>query len=527
MAISKVQTSTRGTSSGPSLTVAASFSSLPTAGNYVVAVVTSGSGKFGSDPTGWTLTDNQSGNTYTLRATSGGQGNRGAVFTAPVVGSSGTFTVTATVAPGGVDSGMGLTLIELSPLDGSSLVDLLVQINDEAIYSTNFNVTTSATDFADEYVIALSQPRGNGSYNASPSPAVPPSGFSTVFKVDSGDGAGYCCDRITTVTGAQSIDFSGLPSDGSPGMLAVSFRGASAAAAVEPFVVRRHRGIRSSQGVRVMRLRVPQQQSGYVEQAATISVDQVTETDTAQAIQLNRSIAVGQVQETDTSQAVTARQTQAIGQVSETDTALAVAITQSRTVGQVTETDAAQAVTSLQPRAVAQVSETDTAQAIATQQAGAIGQVSETDAAQAIAVTQIASLGQVSETDTAQSFVARQAEVVAQVTETDTAQAIAVLQSRAIEQVQESDTAQGLSTAMGLAQVVETDTARDLSVIGGTALGQASEADTAQPIALRLGVLVEQVAENDEAFGITLVEGGDAGAGSGAQWIIRHRRRRH
>ncbi len=228
MAISIVQRSTRASGAGPSLTRAGSFSSTPTVGNWVVVLFSTGSGEFGTAPSSISATDNQ-GNTYTQRAFCEGADTVCAVLTAPITTASGTFTVTGTIAPSGADTASGITLLEVTPLDGANLVDILIQLNDQTSYSTTFDVTTAATDTADELVIAMTCPRGNGSFNASPSPAVPPSGYTTIDEVNSGNGAVYSCQRITTATGAQSINLSGKPIDSNPGMLVVSFRGAAAA----------------------------------------------------------------------------------------------------------------------------------------------------------------------------------------------------------------------------------------------------------------------------------------------------------
>lgn len=223
MAITPVQFFPRATGAAPAASAAATASANVTKDNWLVAVCNAGFGSYGTAPTGWNVTDTQ-GNAYTSRAAASASGNRIGVFTA-VAGSTGPLTTTATFTGAGVDSDQGLTVFECSPLDAANLVDLLVQISDEVNFATVFNVTTAATDFADELVLAIACPRGNGAFNASPSPAVPPAGFTTLFKVDSGLGAGYACYRITTATGTQSLNLSGCPADGQPGMVVVSFRG--------------------------------------------------------------------------------------------------------------------------------------------------------------------------------------------------------------------------------------------------------------------------------------------------------------
>jgi hypothetical protein len=77
----------------------------------------------------------------------------------------------------------------------------------------------------------------------------------------------------------------------------------------------------------------------------TLTLNQVTETDLAQAIAKRKIKAVGQVSETDTAQAIAKRKIKAVGQVSETDTSQVIAKGKIKAVSQVSETDLAQAIT--------------------------------------------------------------------------------------------------------------------------------------------------------------------------------------
>ncbi len=129
-------------------------------------------------------------------------------------------------------------------------------------------------------------------------------------------------------------------------------------------------------------------------------------------------------------------------------------------VAQVTETDTAQAINPV-PGAVtvsvAQVTETDTAQSISPQQGAviAVNQAAETDTAQAISpvpgLVNI-SVNQVTETDTAKNITPQQGTVISigQVSETDTAQTISQVPGTAtisVGQALETDTA--LSVSVG------------------------------------------------------------------------------
>lgn len=84
---------TRSTSAVASLDC--TFDTTPTAGRLLVVFVWSSGG---SPNIG--VADNQSGNTYTQRDSDGYSAIWGKTYTAPVVGASGTFTITATPAAG-------------------------------------------------------------------------------------------------------------------------------------------------------------------------------------------------------------------------------------------------------------------------------------------------------------------------------------------------------------------------------------------------------------------------------------------
>lgn len=130
----------------------------------------------------------------------------------------------------------------------------------------------------------------------------------------------------------------------------------------------------------------------------TVTLDQVTETDTAQSLTVVDPILVGvsQVSETDTAQSLTVIDPKLItlDQVSETDTAqtLTVSVTDVVALAQVTETETAQSLTVVDPilGQVAQVTETDTARGLTVVDPAiiALAQVTETDTAQAFTLSQ-------------------------------------------------------------------------------------------------------------------------------------------
>lgn len=259
--------------------------------------------------------------------------------------------------------------------------------------------------------------------------------------------------------------------------------------------------------------------------AGGVALNQVTETDLAQAIAKRKVKAIGQVTETDLAQAISKRKVRTVAQVTETDLAQTIAKRKIKAVNQALETDLAQAITISGPQiiSVAQVTETDLAQAITKRKVRAVGQVTETDLAQAIAKRKTKALNQVTETDLAQAITKRKARAVNKVSETDLAQTITKRKVRAVGQVIETDTAQTITTSgnkiipvtqvtetdlaqaitkrkvRAIAQATETDLAQALSVDKIAAVGKAIETDLAQAMARQKIKTVNQVSETDLA----------------------------
>jgi hypothetical protein len=116
--------------------IAGSFTTLPTVGNLVVIFVSRFSGT--ATPT---MTDNQ-GNTYTRRVGTSPGGGCVDIWTAPVVTSAGTFTVTFTP---GVGEYMTMVLVEVEDADLASPVDVSVETVTSA-------ATTQTANLADTTV---------------------------------------------------------------------------------------------------------------------------------------------------------------------------------------------------------------------------------------------------------------------------------------------------------------------------------------------------------------------------------------
>lgn len=192
----------------------------------------------------------------------------------------------------------------------------------------------------------------------------------------------------------------------------------------------------------------------------TVSIAQVTETDTAQALTAvpgAKTTAVNQVVEDETAQAlaVAATKTQAITQVQETETAQAFSVVAAHTVAiaQVQENETAQPLTvaASKIQAIAQTVETETAQTLLAQQPGSFSGVVELDTAQSltVATSVTAAIGQVVESATAQSLtpVLQTTLGITLALEIDAAQALTPIanQSASIAQVVETETAQSLT----------------------------------------------------------------------------------
>ena len=180
----------------------------------------------------------------------------------------------------------------------------------------------------------------------------------------------------------------------------------------------------------------------------TVTIGQVTETDTAQAITwAPKRRLVNQVTETDLAQGIARLKTRAVGQVVETDLAQALTARKQRVLGQVVETDVAQVITRAGVAVpVGQVTETDLAQSIAWLVRRLLNQAQEADIAQPMTRRKTVSVGQTLEANLAQGLFPRKSRLLGQVIEVDLAQSIAwAPKTRVVQQVLETDLAQAIS----------------------------------------------------------------------------------
>lgn len=111
--------------------------------------------------------------------------------------------------------------------------------------------------------------------------------------------------------------------------------------------------------------------------------------------------AVEQVVETDTAQAVTARKRKTLTQPADADTALSLAARKARTVGQASEADGSMAVSSRKARAVGMASEADSARSLTIGRRFAVAIAAETDTAGSVSGVKRKTLGLVVEADVA------------------------------------------------------------------------------------------------------------------------------
>ena len=273
-----------------------------------------------------------------------------------------------------------------------------------------------------------------------------------------------------------------------------------------------------------------------------VTVNQVTETDTAQIITRQKSRTVAQATGTNTAQTITPQSRYVVVQVSETDSAQAITFRSQQSVGLTSETDVAQPITRRKIKTVAQISETDAAQTITFRSQQAVNLISETDSAQVITARKIKTIGQCTETDNVQSIIrvkrltvnqaiesdtaqqitnpgaGQQIISVAQIAETDAAQSITRVKVRVVSQVAETDLAQSLFKfkRVAIAQVVEIDLSQAIARTKQRALGQAFETDISQSVQWTPKKrLVNQVIEADLAQSITAI----GGSGGSAHYI--------
>ena len=225
----------------------------------------------------------------------------------------------------------------------------------------------------------------------------------------------------------------------------------------------------------------------------TGTVNQVSETDLAQAVTRLKNKLLGQNAETDAVQEITRVKQKAVGQASESDSVQAVAKRKLKAAGQNTETDEALQVSRVKYHVVGQAEETDSAQVVSVSMSKvvAVNQVSETDEAFQVSRVKYHGVGQAEETDAAQAFGTQIVVTVNQVTETDAAQAITRIKRKAI------------------GQNTETDAALQVSRVKYHIVGQATEADSLFALTGRKVVILGQAEETDGAlgFGTTIFEG--------------------
>lgn len=223
-----------------------------------------------------------------------------------------------------------------------------------------------------------------------------------------------------------------------------------------------------------------------------VTVNQITETDTAQPIGRVKQEAIGQNTETDLAQTLTRRKVRTVNQASETDTPQAILGRKLHALAQVTEANLAQPVTrqSILHVAVTQVTETESAQTITTRKFKVLAQTSETDLAQPATRQKIKALGQTLETDLAQSMSKRKIKSVLQVVEINISQTILRKTGTLMGQAEELDLTQALFSRkrISVGQAAEFDSAQAFLTSKRFTIAQVIEIDLAQPIQYQLHV---------------------------------------
>lgn len=218
-----------------------------------------------------------------------------------------------------------------------------------------------------------------------------------------------------------------------------------------------------------------------------------------------RSISMGQVTETDSAFAITPRNIRAVRQTLETDTAQAFGRQKLRTFGQTTEIDISQTIRAIHSRILGLPSESDISQSFAKRKIKSIGQPIETDAAQSITSFLAHVMNQTVETDISQTFVGRKVRALGQSSETNTSQTFRRIKTRVLGQPSETDTAQFVKVPLRVNIITETDTAQSILRIKRKTLGQPAETDTTQPLSHRKLRLMNICVETDISQGITRI----------------------
>lgn len=244
------------------------------------------------------------------------------------------------------------------------------------------------------------------------------------------------------------------------------------------------------------------------------SVAQITETDLSQPMSVATEKVIGQVLEINAAQGMTISRALFLGQVLETDTAQAISSAKLKSIGQTVNLNIAQGMTHSRTREFAQVVETDLAQSITLAAAAMINQVVESDLAQSVLSAKSLEIGQVLQTDSAQPMTPSAAKTinVNQILEINLAQSMNVAPlTRLVAQITETDEARGLQSSSKTKvfnQVLNINLARPFSsVIKGKTISQVIETDLAQSMLIPTSVSVDQVQELDTALGMTIIGG--------------------
>lgn len=192
------------------------------------------------------------------------------------------------------------------------------------------------------------------------------------------------------------------------------------------------------------------------------------------------TVTVNQVSETDLAQAMTHKKTKGLGQISESDTVQPITHVKSHTLGQVTETDTPQSMTHSKIKAIGQVPEINTSQSFSISKRKTLGQIAETDTAQPLTSSgsKLIAIGQASETDSVGALSHSKIKSVAMILESGISQSINRIKLRAIGQCSEID----------LAQLIHHGTVRDIGMVTGVDLAQIMLYSKRKTIGMIVGV---------------------------------------
>lgn len=233
------------------------------------------------------------------------------------------------------------------------------------------------------------------------------------------------------------------------------------------------------------------------------TVGQVVNTNTSQPISTRKTLIVNQVTNSNTSQSITPERTYNLSQISETDTSNSISVVRGDVVERATETDTASVLNEHKLKSIVQVTNTNTSQSITSVKRSSVGQITETDTVFSILVRKTNIVNQVSQSNTSNSITPKKLKLINIVTESDISQSILSVKRKNVDRVIETDSVQSISVPGGVDRVLEIDLSQLISVRKTNTLGLVTESDISQSVSKTKLKSVSQVSQSDTSSAIT------------------------